>query len=167
MSQAEKLKIISEIMGDNYRSGNEHLFFCPKCNHHKKKLSINFTKDKFKCWVCDFAGPIARLVKRFGNYSQLKRWNELSGIVEIESFDKIFNNIEEKQQKEEITLDLPEHFISLCNKDSGLASLEARKYLMDRGISKKDILKWKIKKQHITLYIDKILFENSIMMNKM
>jgi len=30
----------------------------------------------------------------------------------------------------------------------------------------KDILKWKIKKQHITLYIDKILFENSIMMNK-
>ncbi len=144
MSQTEKLKIISEIMGDHYRSGNEHLFFCPKCKHHKKKLSVNLSKDKFKCWVCDFAGPISRLVKRFGNYPHLKRWNELCGIVEIESFDKIFNNLEEKQQKEEIIIDLPEQFISLCNKDSGLASLEARKYLMNRGITKKDILKWKI-----------------------
>jgi DNA primase len=144
VSQAEKLKIVEEILGNNYRSGNEHLFFCPKCKHHKKKLSVNFTKDKFKCWVCDFSGPSARLVKRYGTYSQLKQWNELCGIIEIESFDEIFNQANKEDKTPEEIINLPEHFISLCNKDNGLSSLEARRYLNERGISKKDILKWKI-----------------------
>jgi DNA primase len=143
VSETEKLKIIEEIMGDHYRSGNEHLFFCPKCKHHKKKLSVNLSKDKFKCWVCDFAGPNSRLVKRFGTYSQLKLWNELCGIIEIENFDLIFNKKDEEIVIEQ-KVELPEHFVSLCNKDCGLDSLDARRYLNERGVSKKDILKWKI-----------------------
>ncbi len=142
MSEAEKLKILKEILGDYYQSGHESLFFCKKCNHHKKKLSVNLSKDKFKCWVCDFAGPATRLVKRFGTYSQLKKWNELCGIIEIESFEKIF---EQKHEEEiEKPVNLPEHFISLCNKDYSLKSLDAKRYLSERGIFKEDILRWKI-----------------------
>jgi len=142
VSETEKLNILKDILGSHYLSGNEHLFFCPKCKHHKKKLSVNLIKDKFKCWVCDFAGPASRLVKRFGTYSQLKKWNELCGIVEIENFDLIFNHKEEEVEEQKI--DLPEHFVSLCNKDYGLSSIDARRYLSERGITKKDILKWKI-----------------------
>jgi len=36
-------------------NGN-HVLHCPKCNHHKKKLSINPEKNQFQCWVCSWGG---------------------------------------------------------------------------------------------------------------
>jgi len=48
--------------------------------------------------------------------------------------------VEEKVQ----SILLPTEFQTLCNKDSSLTSLPARRYLRDRGISKQDILYWKI-----------------------
>jgi len=144
MSDTKKIQILKDILGDYYVSGNEKLFFCPKCKHHKKKLSINLDKDAFKCWICDFSGKsIRRLVQRYGNYVQQKTWNELSGIVEITEYEKIFlaeQNIEEKSEP----ISLPTEFQTLCNRDVGLSSLPARRYLKDRGLTREDILFWKI-----------------------
>jgi DNA primase len=143
MPDQEKLKIVTDILGDYRKIGSEYLFFCKKCNHHKRKLSVNLEKDKFKCWVCDFSGnSIKRIVARFGNYLQLNKWNELSGIVEILEFDKIFSP--QQSIEEVVHVKLPEEFESLCNKDVSLKSLDARRYLRDRGLSKEDILRWKI-----------------------
>lgn len=132
------------MLGDYYISGKEMLFFCPKCKHHKKKLSVNLEKDAFKCWICDASGKsLRRLVKRFGNYVQQKSWNELSGIVEITEYEKIFladQVIEEKVEP----IGLPSEFQTLCNRDAGLSSLPARRYLRDRGLTREDILFWKI-----------------------
>lgn len=132
------------MLGDYYISGKEMLFFCPKCRHHKKKLSVNLAKDAFKCWICDFSGKsVRRLIKRFGNYVQQKSWNELSGIVEITEYEKIFladQAIEEKVEP----IGLPSEFQTLCNRDVGLSSLPARRYLRDRGLTREDILFWKI-----------------------
>lgn len=72
-----------------------------------------------------------------------KAWNELSGIVEITEYEKIFLIDQNKDIKEEI-LTLPEEFQTLCNKDLSLTSLPAKRYLRERGISKEDILFWKI-----------------------
>ncbi len=144
MSIDKKINILKNILGDSSSVGGEMLFFCPKCKHHKRKLSVNLSKDKFKCWVCDWHGKsIRRIVLRFGNYQQQKEWNELDGIVEINDYEKIFNN-QQNTTKEESTILLPEEFISLCNKDNSLTSLEARRYLSNRGITKKDILFWKM-----------------------
>ena len=144
MSDSKKITILKEILGDYYNSGSEMLFRCIKCNHHKKKLSVNLSKDKFKCWICDWSGKsIRRLVLRYGNYVQQKTWNELSGIIEITEYEKIFlaeQNIEEKIE----SINLPAEFQTLCNKDVGLSSLPARRYLRDRGISKQDMLYWKM-----------------------
>ena len=144
MSEAKKLNILHEILGDGNIVGSELLFFCPKCKHHKRKLSINLSKDKFKCWVCDWHGKsIRRVILRFGNHSQQKAWNELSGIVDITDYNKIFDlNNDGISLKEEINL--PNEFISLCNKDLSLISLQAQKYLRERGITKQDILYWKM-----------------------
>ena len=40
----EKLRIVHQILGSSRKSRDEYLFHCPYCNHHKKKLSINFGK---------------------------------------------------------------------------------------------------------------------------
>jgi hypothetical protein len=144
LSNTKKVEILKEILGDYYISGHEKLFFCPKCKHHKKKLSVNLDKDCYKCWICDWSGKsVRRLVLRYGNYVQQKTWNELSGIVEITEYEKIFlaeGNVEEKIEP----INLPPEFQTLCNRDLGLSSLPARRYLKDRGVNKEDILFWKI-----------------------
>ena len=140
-----KISIIREIFGDSNRSGGEYLFFCPFCTHHKKKLSINLNKDKYKCWICEKAGPVSRLVRRFGNFLQQQDWKELTGQVEVSDFEKIlYGQAEEKQVEPEKVLELPTEFTSLCNRNTSLTSVQARNYLEKRGIDKKDILRWKL-----------------------
>lgn len=144
MSDTKKIEILREILGDYYPSGNEKLFFCPKCKHHKKKLSVNIEKNCYKCWICDHSGKsIHRLVRRFGNYVQQKTWNELSGIVEITEYEKIFF-VEDATEEEAEVINLPAEFHSLCNKEMGILSLAARRYLKDRGLTREDLLYWKI-----------------------
>ena len=38
--ESEKLEILESIFGRYYVSGEELLFKCPKCGHHKNKFSI-------------------------------------------------------------------------------------------------------------------------------
>ena len=38
----EKIKIINNILGSSRRVKDEHLYHCPFCKHHKKKMSVNF-----------------------------------------------------------------------------------------------------------------------------
>jgi transcription elongation factor Elf1 len=138
-----KRKIVTNILGSYRRAGDEHLYHCPFCNHHKKKMSVNFSINSFKCWVCDTRGKnIYRLVRKFGNYQQRQKYLELQGRLDLSEFDDIFkeiNNVESVQ-----TIDLPNEFISLCNKHLPIHSKEPLEYLKSRNISKKEILKWKI-----------------------
>ena len=135
---------MSNILGSFYKINDEYLFHCPKCEHHKKKLSINLEKDAFKCWVCDYHGrSIKRLVRRYGQYSQKREWLQLTNQVEISSFSNdLFASVEEEVLKQRV--ELPEEFISLANKNLSVGSLAARKYLKDRNITKQDIIRWKI-----------------------
>ena len=145
MSETKKLDILRDILGSFTRSGNEYLFKCPYCNHHKKKLSINLTKNKMKCWICDRAGSTQRIVKRLGSFIQQQQWQELTGVIEVTEFEKIIleqNNPVEAE--EESLVELPEEFESLCNKNASLIHSQAMGYLSKRGIDKADILRWKI-----------------------
>lgn len=145
MSEAKKLEIIKEILGTYSPSGNEYLFKCLFCTHHKKKLSVNLSKDKYKCWICERAGSTHRLIKRHGTFLQQQRWKELTGIIEVSEFEKIIlEQIIPETVEKESTVELPEEFVSLCNKDVGTLSESALNYLKKRGIEKLDILRWKI-----------------------
>ena len=143
MSEGKKLKILSDILGSYYSSKDEYLFFCPKCDHHKRKLSINLEKDAFKCWVCDFSGrSIQRLVRKYGDYRKRLDWKEFTNSVDVLSFtDQLF--LEDPEEQEQ-TIKLPEEFVSLVNDALPYDSLYPRNYLKSRGITKQDILKWKI-----------------------
>jgi len=145
VSEAKKIEILNNILGAYYTSGQELLFKCPFCNHHKKKFSLNINKNAAKCWICDWSTPnLTRIVKRFGSWSQIQEWNELSGVIDIIEYEKIFLSDNKFQEETETILTLPEEFQSLCNKDRSYTSIKARKYLKNRGLSDQDIKFWKI-----------------------
>lgn len=137
----KKFKILSSILGSYYRSNNEFLFYCPYCKHHKKKFSVNIDKGFYKCWVCDTRGKnLYRVVRRFGDHHQKSQWLELTAEIDYDKLEEFFSEkIEEKQ-----ILEMPEGFISLANRDVPPTGFAARNYLRKRGITKQDILWWKM-----------------------
>ena len=34
----------------------ENAFYCPFCNHYKRKLQVNVDTQQWHCWVCDAKG---------------------------------------------------------------------------------------------------------------
>ena len=36
--------------------GPELIFYCPFCNHYKRKLQVNVDTQQWHCWVCDVKG---------------------------------------------------------------------------------------------------------------
>ena len=139
----EKLRIIKEILGDYRVSSSEFLFYCPFCGHHKKKMSLNFGVNAFKCWVCDTRGKnIYRIVRQFGTYQQRQKWLDLDGRLDLSEFDKMFMQLNNEEIEQ--TTDLPPNLISLNNKKLPRHSKRPLEYLQSRGLTKKDILYWKI-----------------------
>ena len=139
----DQKKLLKEVLGKPFISNDELLFYCPYCKHHKRKLSVNIEKNAFKCWICDTYGMnIRRVIKRFGSFQQLKKWDQISGQEDISRFDDIFekNYIPEVSQK----ISLPEEFVSLTGKSTPLSAQKAMNYLKNRGITKEDILRWKL-----------------------
>ena len=131
-----KRKIVTDILGSYRRAGDEHLYHCPFCKHHKKKMSVNFSINSYKCWVCDSRGKnIYRLVRKFGNYQQRQKYLELEGRLDLSEFDSLFNQMNDVEERQ--VIELPERFVSLCNKRLPISSRDPLSYLRSRGITKK------------------------------
>ena len=107
------------------------------------KLSVNVDKNVFKCWICDSNGrDIRRLVRRFGSFLQLQEWDRLSNKIDLSNFEDIFAEKEEIEFDQRISL--PKEFISLTGNNQSRTAIAAKRYLNSRGITKEDILRWKI-----------------------
>ena len=143
MNKKEAKKILHETFGNYIDKGPELLFTCPECNHHKRKFSINLHKNAYKCWVCDYRGRnIRRAVRRHGSYTQLQKWDSVTDRSDLERFADLF--MEPVSDEGDAKIDLPTEFISLCAHNLPPTSVYAAKYLHRRGLSRQDILKWKI-----------------------
>jgi len=131
-----KLRIIKDFLGSYYKSKDEHLFNCPKCKHHKPKLSLNFDKNVFKCWVCDYVGKdIGRLVYSYGSLENKSQWKTIAGVVDFSEVD---------HEKEILEVSLPEEFITLSGKEINPLSIPPRQYLKARGLTRDDLVWWKM-----------------------
>ncbi len=105
-------------------------------------MSVNIDKGVFKCWICGYSGlKIETLIKRYGPYSEYSKWLDLDGSVDITTFEDLF--APEKVQEEE-KLFLPRSFKTLTGKSHSFNSRHALVYLKKRGITRQDILRWKI-----------------------
>lgn len=144
MHEREKLKIFVDILGNYIKSGEEYLFYCKKCGHSKKKLSVNIEKNAFKCWICEYKGTnLSRLVKHYGSFLQRQEWEKYANVVDLSvSLEDLFG--EQEEQQIQTTISLPKEFVSLTSKNLPYSALEAKRYLHGRGVTDADILKWKI-----------------------
>ena len=61
MSKLLVLGLLEELLGKGYEKKKDDVaFFCPFCNHRKKKLEVNLTSHKWNCWVCHTRGKTFR-----------------------------------------------------------------------------------------------------------
>ena len=137
----EKLSIITGFLGKSYKSNNEHLFQCPFCKHHKRKFSVNIQRGVYKCWICDQKGRnLYRLVRKFGSQKDREAWKAFSGDkADLNDFESLFEEVEEDNFEQ--IVEMPPNFHTLTGNVHFRVPLQ---YLEKRGISRKDILKWKI-----------------------
>lgn len=117
------------------KNGEELSFYCPKCNHYKKKLTININKEYFHCWVCDFRG------KSF--YSLLKSINAPKQFYKILCNAKkryVYKTTDFKSE----TLSLPEEFKPLYKSNKSFVYKNCLKYCLNRGLSIYEIIRYNI-----------------------
>ena len=139
---AEKVKLVNNVLGYCHKQGTEYLYRCPYCNHHKRKFSVNFERNVYKCWICDAHGRnIRRAIRRFGSFTQLKEWDKLNGIVDFSS--EKFELFKELPVEPPQRIELPQEFKTLTGKITP-ADLRAFSYLQNRGLDKNHILRYKI-----------------------
>ncbi len=150
---SDKLKLLKRALGRCWSNGEEHLFHCPKCNHHKLKLSVNIDKGAFKCWICDYSGTkISPLVRRYAP-SYYADWRLLEGEVDLSKYDTIF--AEEIKAPPQI-IDLPENFQTLTGKKTPVKR-KALEYMYARGFTDVDILRWKVGFCNYGEYKDRVI----------
>jgi len=138
---SDKLSVIKNILGKPHPEGQELLFHCPYCSHHKKKLSLNLDRDVFKCWICNVKGRTRRIIRRFGTFLQLQKWDDLVQTPDVIRFKEVF--FAEKEQEDKRSLSLPEGFETLVTSWPNM-NHPAHQYLMSRGLTQQDINRWKI-----------------------
>ena len=136
MSEQKKVNILADALGRYYVSGEEHIFKCGFCNHHKRKLSVNISKNKYKCWICETSGnDIRRLVRRFGSRDELAEWDKLTKRVNILDFDTLF---EQEEEEPPVKVRLPKEFKSLVGAKDSYDTKRVKRYLKNRDVTEED-----------------------------
>lgn len=138
--QEEKLVILEKSLGSSYTTNDEHLFKCPECGHHKRKLSVNLNKNAFKCWICDYRGK--DLIKLIRDPALRSSWLLLTDSIDITRFDDLFK--EQVEPPFGASLELPQYFVSLTTAKPSKVADRAKQYLLDRGLTESDIVFYKI-----------------------
>ena len=136
----EALKnLLESVLGKSKsaRGGDEAVFKCPSCNHHKKKLTLNLSTQMHQCWVCGYKGHRA--------FKLLKAVEAPTAAYEaLKEIDKLYNfKYKKTKQLPSGSLQLPPGVIPLIS-SSAVLSRHANHYLTQRGITQQDIVKYDI-----------------------
>lgn len=151
--------ILEQFLGKSKHELDESYqlqFPCPKCieekgekEHHKYNLEVNLIKGVFHCWACsqidnEMHGSILKLIKLYGNDDILRDYKltlkslQTSKLYQL-SFQEGDFNIEFKQNLS-TNIQLPDIYKSFDFTETN----QAMKYLLDRGINKNIITKYRI-----------------------
>jgi transcription elongation factor Elf1 len=125
------------------RKGTDAVYFCPICNHYKRKLEVNLNTGRYHCWVCDFSGLSLRSL--FKKLKAPKDYYLILGEVDqMQSSERSFDNLFEiKNNNEKLNL-LPEEFKPFSVPVKSYDFNRGLKYLLSRNITKYDILRYNI-----------------------
>lgn len=134
-SQKEQLNALIKYLGEpTTKKDSNSAFYCPFCNHHKKKLEIDLETGLWNCWVCHTKGRgVSYLLKKL-NADR----NDIRNIRPYEKYNTKNFNI-----KEEVLI-LPKGYVELKDGIDTALGDKCIKYLNSRGINYNDIVKYKI-----------------------
>jgi len=137
MYKYELVKLLEKVLYPSYEmKGGEHAFHCPFCNHHKKKLQVNFETQKWHCWVCNKGGhKIGILLRKINAPKQI-----ISEVLKILGDYKGVKH--EKDEKTEYNVSLPQCYQPLWRKSDDVLYKNAIHYLKQRNIGAIDILRY-------------------------
>ncbi len=134
------VSLLNKVIGNQGRKvtkENEYIYYCPECNHYKRKLQLNIETGTYHCWVCNFGGH-----SFFQMFKKLEatrlQFEELGTYVK----DTGFKPKKESTQKQVVRL--PKDFKPLYEPSSSLTYKHALHYLKNRGITVFDIIKYNI-----------------------
>lgn len=138
------LTTLTSVLGSTtHAKDDDYKFYCPFCNHRKKKLEVNVTSQKWNCWVCNTKGrSIYSLFKRLD--VDRRNYNVLN---EVYDDDNTFIKYEEQDDEYEKLLTLPDEFKPLHQQPDSILAIEFRAalhYLSKRGITHDLIKKYNI-----------------------
>ena len=141
---SEVVDILEDILGE-HRLHNDYKgqisFDCPVCSHEikgldegdgKGNLEVNYKRNVYKCWVCaethDTYGSLYKLLKKYGNTKQLKKYLLLKP-----------EDDGEQQKRNFVQVKLPKEFVAFKDASLGLKMTpqykQAFNYLNKRNIT--------------------------------
>jgi DNA primase len=139
LKEQKLLSFLENVLGKSYlqKDKSDAKFYCPFCNHHKKKLEINLENQYYHCWVCNTRGRnLHTLLKRLNSPSS--KHTQLNSILGIKDYDSSSN------EKISELLTLPKEYKPMYRKSNSFEYKWAIKYLKDRGLTSAEILKYDI-----------------------
>jgi len=138
----EQLQTLNKILGrgKELNGGGQMIYKCPFCNHYKPKLQVHLDLGHWRCWVCPAKGrSIVSLLKK------LKVSKDVIDKFRTDKNNVLLNNDTSNVvnlNKELVTL--PKEFKPLYIKSEDPDYKHALRYLLKRGLTVYDILKYNI-----------------------
>ncbi len=132
------LNRVLKTSGRKLKKTNEYMFWSPFIAHHKPKLQINIQTGKWHCWVSNEGGHnLFQLFKKAkATHDQM---DELSKLVGKPNYRRDDSETTKKQ-----VVKLPRDFKSMYEKSNSPVYKQAMMYLLKRGVTGNDILKYNI-----------------------
>lgn len=134
------LNLLVKHLGEYEPKKNKnYAFYCPFCNHYKRKLEVNLENGLWNCWVCHKKGfSVTRL------FSQLKI--PTHDIHLVKQNEKYIKNVNENFVERSNTprLELPKEYESFNKIQRSFLSEKAVRYLLSRNLTQYEILKYKV-----------------------
>jgi DNA primase len=144
------VSILEQALGSFYRlKNNETQFFCPKCNHYKRKLQVNLISGKSHCWVCNFsAHNVPQLLRKINaSKALIKEAYAITG-------DSSYRNNKETTEQ---SISLPKEFKPLWKSSKDIIYKHSLKYLKTRNISYGEIVRYGIGYCDSGIYANRVI----------
>jgi DNA primase len=144
MENLKLLQLLESVLGKGKpTSGGNISFFSPFTSHYKPKLEIRLTPDAagnytWHCWISDKKGKsITTLFKQLNLPKE--RHEQLNRIIESTKY-----RVPIKESKVNETIQLPAEYAPMWIKKNTPDYRNAMHYLINRGVTVFDILKYRI-----------------------
>jgi transcription elongation factor Elf1 len=158
--QEDIISVLNKVLKQKgrIRRGEDLVYFCPACNHYKRKLEVNIFTGKYHCWVCGFSGlSFKTLFKKLNAppeaYYIIKESYKLKPKDENE-IDHLFDT---KEKERNVVNFLPKEFKPIYLPQKSIEYKHAINYLKKRGVTKFDMYRYNIGYCEIGKFANRII----------